>query len=164
MVWFFFNLFSIAYALLIINLPNPTYALHNPLFNSIFNIYLKTSIFFILSHLFVESLNTFLLAKLKLKLKGYYLKLRLLSCIFLSLLINDGIICLAKSFGNFLNIEFFPLFLINLIVTLVCLPITCCIIDKIKKLDKIDIYDQNTQFNFFKFEVQYILSNNKFKH
>ncbi len=163
-IWcgFFFNLLSSCYALLIINLPNPSYALHNPLFNSIFIIYLKTSFFFILSYLLTESFNILLFAKLKLKLNGYHLKLRMLGCVFLSLLINNGILWLAKFFGGVISIEFFTMLLINILITLVCLPVICFIIDKIKKLEKIDIYDLNTQFNFFKFEVQYILSNNKF--
>ena len=163
-IWcgFSFNLLSSCYALLIINLPNPNYALHNPLFNSILLIYLKTSFIFILSYLLTESFNIFLFAKCKLKLNGYHLYPRMGGCIFLSLLINNGILSLAKFFENVISIDFFSMSFIDILITLVCLPVICFIIDKIKKLEKIDIYDLNTQFNFFKFEVQYILSNNKF--
>lgn len=163
-IWcgFFFNLLSLCYALLIINLPNPSYALHNSLFNSIFIIYLKTSFMFILSYLLTETFNIFLFAKFKLKLNGYYLNLRMGGCIFLSLLINNGILSLAKFIGSAISIEFFSMSFIDILITLICLPVICFIIDKIKKLEKVDIYDLNTRFNFFKFEVQYILSNNKF--
>lgn len=163
-IWcgFFFNLLSYSYALLTIKLPTPSYALHNPLFNSIFIIYLNNSFFFMISYLVTESFNIFLFAKLKLKLNGYYSKLRMAGCVFLSFFINNSILSLARFFGSKICLEFFIMSFINLLITLVCLPIICFIIDKVKNLEKIDIYDLNTQFNFFKFEVQYVLSNNKF--
>jgi hypothetical protein len=45
---------------------------------------------------------------------------------------------------------------------LISLPIIIFLIEKVKKIEAIDIYDQNTQFNFFKFEVNYIPKNNGF--
>ena len=33
---------------------------------------------------------------------------------------------------------------------------------KIKKYEQIDIYDINTKFNMFKFEINYTVENNKF--
>ena len=36
------------------------------------------------------------------------------------------------------------------------------LIEIVKKIEEIDIYDQNTQFNFFRFEVNYIARNNGF--
>ncbi|TLY48270.1 MAG: VUT family protein [Gammaproteobacteria bacterium] len=136
-IWcgFFFNLLSFSYALLIINLPSPSYALHNPLFNSIIITYLKTSFFFILSHLIAESLNIFFLAKLKLKLNGYYLKLRLLVCVLLSLLINNTILFFAKYISSPIHLQFFPTLLIDILITLPILPVICFFIEKVKKLE-----------------------------
>ena len=163
-IWcgFFFNLLSILYGLLTINLPNPSYALYNNLYNSIISTYLKTSFFFILGHLLAESFNVLLFAKLKLKLKGDYLKLRILGSVLFSLFINDFILGFANYFRSLIHIDFFSIVFVNTLTTFICLPVICYIIDKVKKLEKIDIYDQNTQFNFFKVEVQYILSNNKY--
>lgn len=165
-IWcgFIFNILSIFYALVIINLPNPDYAIHNLLFDSIFNTYLKTSFFFILSHLFAESLLIFFIAKIKLKFKGYFLKIRLFSCVFFCLFFSDTLLCFAKNFGSLIHLEFSSMLFINTIITLIYLPVVCYIIAIIKKIEKIDIYDLNTRFNFFKFDVHYILSNNKFKN
>lgn len=160
MVRFFFNLLSMSYALLVINLPSPSYALHNSLFNS--TTYLKTSFFFMLSYLIIEPFNVFFFSKLKLKLKGNYLKLRLLSCVFLSLIINNIILYFFSYIFSSMPIQFFSMLFVNALITLISLPIICYLIDKVKKLERIDIYDQNTQFNFFKFEVQYAHSNNEF--
>lgn len=117
-----------------------------------------------LSYLIAESFNIFLLAKLKLKLTGNYLKLRLLSCVFLSLVLNHIILYLTQYINNVIHIQIFSMLFISALITLITLPVICFFIEKVKKLEKIDIYDQSTQFNFFKFEVQYILSNNRFNN
>jgi len=163
-VWcgFLFNIFSVFYAIFIINLPSPSYAVHNTLFNSIIVAYLKTSVLFMLSYLMAAFLNIFLFAKLKLKLNGNHLKFRLLGCVMLATIINSLILQLSTYYGSLVNIQFFASLFINALLTLICLPVFTFCIEKIKKLEKIDIYDQNTQFNFFKFEVNYILNNNGF--
>lgn len=163
-IWcgFFFNMLSVFYAVFIINLPNPSYAVHNMLFNLIMVAYLKTSVMFMLSYLMTAPFNIFLLAKLKLKLNGKHLKFRLLVCVMLTTFINILILHLSEYNGSLINIQFISSLFISALLTLICLPVITFCIEKVKKLEKIDIYDQNTQFNFFKFEVKYILNNNGF--
>lgn len=163
-IWcgFFFNILSVFYAIFIINLPSPSYAVHNTLFNSIMIAYLKTSVSFMLDYLMATSCNIFLFAKLKLKLNGNHLKFRLLVCVMLATIINSLILHLSTYYDSLINIQFIASLFINTLLILICLPVFTFCIEKVKKLEKIDIYDQNTQFNFFKFEVKYILNNNGF--
>lgn len=163
-IWcgFFFYILSGFYALFIINLPSPCYAVHNPLFNLIIIAYLKTSAMFIISYLMTAPFTIFLLAKLKLKLNGNHLKFRLLFCVLLTTFLNGLILYLSKYYDSLINVQFISSQLISVLLILVFLPVVTFFIKKVKKLEKIDIYDQNTQFNFFKFEVKYILNNNRF--
>ena len=47
-------------------------------------------------------------------------------------------------------------------IAIIILPIAVYLIKKVKQIEQIDIYDQNTRFNIFKFEVNYIDENNEF--
>lgn len=163
-VWcgFFFNMLSIFYALFIINLPSPCYAIHNIAFNSILTSYLKSSFIFILSYYIAEPFNIVLLAKLKLKLHGYYMKFRLIISVLFSIIISSIIFNFISTYGNFIDLKFISTVFISLLILLITFPIMIYLIDNVKKIEAIDIYDQNTQFNFFKFEVNYIPRNNGF--
>ncbi|WP_422395900.1 VUT family protein [Rickettsiella endosymbiont of Xylota segnis] len=163
-IWcgFFFNILSVFYTLFIINLSSPLYAVHNTLFNLILVDYLKTSIMYMLSYLMTAPFNIFLLATLKLKLNGKHLKFRLLVCVMLTAFINGLILHLSEYHGSIINAHFISSLFISALLTLICLPVITFCIEKVKKVEKLDIYDQNTQFNFFKFEVKYILNNNRF--
>lgn len=163
-VWcgFFFNMLSIFYALFIINLPSPSYAIHNMTFNSIITTYLKGSFVFMMSYFVVEPFNIFILAKLKLKLSGYYMKLRLLISVLFSIIIGGTIFNHIKFYGPFFDIKLIPATFISVLTLLITLPIIIYLIEKVKKMEEIDIYDQNTKFNFFKLEVNYIPINNEF--
>lgn len=163
-VWcgFFFNILSIFYALFIINLPSPCYAIHNMTFNSIISSYLKSSFIFMLSYFVAEPFNILLLAKLKLKLSGYYMKLRLLIPVIFSIIISGSIFSLINTYAALMNQKFISNAFISILTLLIILPIMIYLIEIVKKIEEIDIYDQNTQFNFFRFEVNYIARNNGF--
>ncbi|WP_342220523.1 VUT family protein [Rickettsiella endosymbiont of Miltochrista miniata] len=165
-VWcgFFFNMLSIFYALFIINLPSPSYAVHNLTFNSILTTYLKSSFIFMLSYYVAEPFNIFFLAKLKLRLNGYYIKFRLAISVLFSMVISGTIFNLINYNEAFIDLKFISTAFISVLTLLISLPFIIFLIEKVKKIETIDIYDQNTQFNFFKFEVNYIPGNNGFNN
>lgn len=115
-----------------------------------------------LSYFVAEPFNILLLAKLKLKLNGYYMKLRLLIPVIFSIIISGSIFSLIKTYAALMNQKFISNAFISLLTLLIILPLMIYLIEIVKKIEEIDIYDQNTQFNFFRFEVNYIARNNGF--
>lgn len=115
-----------------------------------------------ISYFVAEPFNIFLLAKLKLKLHGYYLKLRLAISVLFSLIISGTIFNLINNYGAIIDLKLISTAFITTLTLLLALPIIIYLIEKVKKIEEIDIYDQNTLFNFFKLDVNYIPRNNGF--
>lgn len=159
---FLFNVLSILFGSWVIYLPSPNYAVHNSLFDSVITTYLKNIYIFFISYFIIEPFNIFFLAKSKSYMNGYHMKLRLGLSAILSMIIILVIFSILKLNGPVLTIELIPTSLIITIIMLFFLLIFSYFVKKIKQLEKIDIYDNNTQFNFFKFEIKYINKNNKF--
>jgi uncharacterized integral membrane protein (TIGR00697 family) len=163
-VWygFSFNILSILYGLWIIHLPSPSYAVNNSLFDSVITSYLKNVFIFIISYFTVEPFNIFFLAKLKLNLNGHYMKVRLALASLFSIIMSGTIFNLIRFYVPLIYIKLMPTLFITMTIAIIILPIAVYLIKKVKQIEQIDIYDQNTRFNIFKFEVNYIDENNEF--
>lgn len=163
-IWYglLFNVLSILYGLWVIYLPSPNYAVHNSLFDSVITTYLKSVYIFVISYFIAEPFNIFFLAKLKLSMNGYYMKLRLVISTILSMTITGIIFNFIASYDKLINIKLMPTIFMATMTIMLAFPILSYLIEKIKQFEEIDIYDQNTQFNFFKFEVKYRDENNEF--
>lgn len=150
-VWcgFFFNMLSIFYALFIINLPSPSYAVHNLTFNLILTTYLKSSFIFMLSYYVAEPFNIFFLAKLKLTLNGYYIKFRLAISVLFSIIISGTIFNFINYNEAFIDLKFISTAFISVLTLLISLPFIIFLIEKVKKIVTIDIYMTKTHSLIF---------------
>ena len=69
---------------------------------------------------------------------------------------------LIRFYVPLIYIKLMPTLFITMTIAIIILPIAVYLIKKVKQIEQIDIYDQNTRFNIFKFEVNYIDENNEF--
>lgn len=163
-VWcgFLFNLLFIVYGQAVIYMPSPNYSVANPLFDKLIAIHLKGSLISITSYFTVEPLNLFFLAKLKTYMDGYCMKLRFVLITSLSVIFSKIIFNLIKFQESLFLIKLLSALIFTGITIIVSSPILVYLAKKIKKYEQIDIYDINTKFNMFKFEINYTVENNKF--
>ena len=164
---FLFNIIFIVYGQIVIHMPSPGY----PTSNAIFDELLKTNIRVIIasgmSYIISEPLNSFVMAKLKIKMKGKFIGIRFLSSTIVASCIDSFIFgCIAfynvMSNSNLLNL-IFTMWLIKVVIEIIGLPISIKTAKKLKKIDKIDIYDKRTNFSLLKLDTNYIDADNEFR-
>ena len=101
-------------------------------------------------------LNSFVLAKLKIKTKGEKLWLRLIGSTLVGELFDTVVFALV-AFGGILQGTGMLYILIGWLfktgVEVVCLLITYRVIAKIKQIENIDTYDNKTDFTIFRVDV-----------
>ena len=102
-------------------------------------------------------LNSFVLAKLKVKMKGEKLWLRLISSTFVGEFFDTVVFALV-AFGGILQGEGMLVYILigwlfKTGVEVVCLPITYRVIAKMKQIEKVDIYDDKTDFTIFRVDL-----------
>lgn len=163
-----FNILFLIYGQVLIHLPSPASAINNPAFDKL----LSMNIFIILgsfaSYIISEPINSYIVAKLKVKLRGQYLGLRFA----LSTIIAIGIDSILFSFiayFNVLNIKEIlsligMLWLIKTSVAAVGLPFSIRYAKKLKEIEQLDIYDKTTNFNILSLDANYSSNDNGFGH
>ncbi len=168
-IWtgFLFNGLFLAYGELVTHLPSPDFATNNHIFDQIISINARIAIASALSYSISEPLNSMILAKMKIRTKGQYMSLRFI----VSTIIASGIDSLC--FANFAFYGTMPIpALITLIFTMwiikvgtefIGLPISINLAKKIKKLEQIDIYDEQTSFNLFSLDTEYQVEQNHYQ-
>jgi len=105
------------------------------------------------AYLFGEFMNSFILAKLKIKTKGKALWLRLISSTFVGELIDTTIFAFI-AFGGIImgwNMVIYILagWLFKVGVEVILLPVTYPVIGWLKKRENVDYYDKKTKFTPF---------------
>jgi uncharacterized integral membrane protein (TIGR00697 family) len=105
------------------------------------------------AYFFGEFLNAMVLAKLKVKTKGKYLFLRIISSTAVGAGIDTTIFC-HIAFWNVLPAQIiWKLYLFKLTYEVVMLPVTYSITAFLKKIDNIDYYDTHTNFTPFSLQL-----------
>lgn len=163
---FFFNLLFIVYGYAVTHMPSPSYAVNN----GIFDLILTTNFWIIFasfsSYVVSEPINSFIVAKLKIKMKGQYMGIRfLLSTLFAAGL--DSLIFGGFAFYwtmNLSNLAFFILtmWFIKVCIEFMLLPFSIRLAKFLKKSEKLDIYDHRTNFKLNSFDIDYTTKDNKF--
>lgn len=169
-IWtgFLFNFLFIIYGQVIIHLPSPDYALvTNTSFDNLLQFNSRIILASTLSYLCSEPLNSYLMAKLKLKTKGKYMSLRfVLSTVIASFFDSFifGTLAFAGTMTNTNLLKFnITMWLIKVGIEVLGLPISIKLAYRLKRYEKLDIYDSRTNFNLFRLEADYSLQNNRYK-
>lgn len=169
-IWsgFLFNFIFIAYGQLVIHLPSPDYALNtNNNFDSLLGFNIRIILASTFSYFCAEPLNSYLMAKLKLKTKGKYISFRFVASTFTASFF-DSFIFRSLAFGGTMpnhDLIYFnaTMWLIKVMIEIIGLPISIHLAKSLKKHEGLDMYDTGTRFNIFSLDTSYNNSNNHFR-
>ncbi len=160
-IWcgFLFNMIFISYGQFIIQLPNPDYPSNNALFDTLLQVNSRVIIASMISYLVSESVNSYSVAKFKIKLKGRYVALRFIFSSIIASGVDSVIFTVLAFFGtvsmpNLINL-ILTMFLIKSVIEIIGLPFSISLASKLKQIENIDIYDKRTSFNLFSLNVDY---------
>lgn len=169
-IWaaFLFNVLFILFGQLVIHLPTPAFASEN---NAAFDKLLSVNFWIVCgsfaSYVISEPLNSYMVAKLKIILKGKYIGLRFLSStIFAALL--DSVLFISIAFHGLIDPHHLVTMMLNIwiiktLVELIGLPFSIRITKWLKNEERLDIYDYKTNFNPFSLDIEYDNTNNQYK-
>ncbi len=102
-----------------------------------------------------EFSNSYILAKIKVWMKGKYLFVRTIGSTIVGEFFDTIIFVLIAFYGIFPNNVLLIIIISNYIfkvwIEVLFTPITYWVVGKLKKIENIDFYDEKTNFNPFKF-------------
>lgn len=168
-IWcgFLFNFIFIVYGQIVIHLPSPDYAVaNNNKFADILGMNARIILASMISYLCSEPLNSFIMAKLKMKFSGHLLALRFVA----STLIASGadsFIFGTLAFGGLMSQKELLLLIVTMwgfkvVIEIFGLPISLYLTSWLKKSENLDIYDYKTNFNLFSLTVNYTEKENRY--
>lgn len=167
-IWcgFLFNAIFLIYSQVVIHLPSPNYPTNNALFDTILSTNARIIIASTLSYFCSEPLNSFILAKLKIKTQGRYMGLRfvmstIIASGFDSLLFGTFAFYQTMSNHHLINL-IGTMWLIKVLIEIVGLPLSLYLAKKLKNLEKADIYDSETRFTLFSLNTDYANKDNRY--
>lgn len=127
-------------------------------FESILGFFPRIVLASLCAYLVGEFLNSYVLAKLKIRTKGKKLWLRLIGSTFVGEFFDTLVFSLI-AFGGILTtndmIKFIAIgWIFKTAVEVIMLPVTYSVVNFLKKREKIDAYDKKTNFNPLKISLQ----------
>lgn len=167
-IWcgFIFNLFFILYGQLVIHMPNPNFTTNNAIFDTLLTINSRIIFASFVSYLISESFNSYLIAKTKIKTQGRYMGGRFLLATFLASGLDSVIFTTIAFYKTIPDSDFITMMItmwfIKVFIELCGLSLSINLVNKLKKIERIDIYDKKTKFNLFRFDLDYIQQENEF--
>lgn len=167
-VWlgFSFSALFILYGQLVIHMPNPNFPTHNDIFTTLFSLDQRIIFASAVSYLCSEPLNSYVLAKLKIKTNGRFMSLRFVASTLAASCADSFIFGSIAFYGLISNKDLIALILTMWLVKVtieVCgLPISLHLARLLKKAEQLDIYDLGTKFNLFSLSSVYTSKQNKF--
>ena len=167
-IWcgFMFNVFFILYGQIVIHMPNPNFATNNALFDTLLATNFRIILASFISYLLSESLNSYLIAKTKIRVRGKYMASRFFLSSFLASGLDSMIftmIAFYKSIPDSVLITMMvTMWFIKVFMELCGLPLSVNLVNKLKRIEEIDIYDKKTKFNLFRFDLDYVEQENEF--
>ncbi len=168
-IWcgFLFNIIFILYAQIIIHLPSPDYAEHNVIFDTLLTMNIRIIIASIISYFASEPLNSYVMAKLKIKMHGRLLGVRFVASTFIASGVDSFIFGGLAFYGLMSNSNLILLILtmwfIKVAIEIIGLPISTRLTKKLKSMEELDIYDTKTNFTIFSLNAAYKGSDNAFE-
>ncbi|MBS0351645.1 MAG: queuosine precursor transporter [Proteobacteria bacterium] len=161
-----FNIIFWGYGQLIIHLPSPAYSVDNAAFDKFLAVDGRVIAGSFIAYLISEPLNSFILAKIKVWMKGEYMGIRFVASTVLAAGLDTlffTFIAFYKSLGiDNLLVLGFNIWVFKVAIEILGLPISIRLAKFIKKKEEVDMYDTHTQFNIFKLESKYQAGDNKY--
>ncbi len=168
-IWtgFLFNFIFIAYGQLVVHLPSPSYALAtNNSFDTLLSFNARIIIASTISYLCAEPLNSYIMARLKLKTLGKYMSVRFVSSTIIASLFDSfvfGTLAFAGTMPVHDLIKFnLTMWGIKVFIEVCGLPLSVKLANKLKQHEQLDMYDDGTKFNLFSLEANYSAKNNHY--
>lgn len=138
-------------------LPAADYYTDQAAFDAVLGFFPRIVLASLLAYLVGSFVNSFILAKLKVKFAGRKLWLRLIGSTFVGQLLDTTVFGLVAFAGIFTAPDMVKFILIGWLfktgVEVVMLPVTYRVVAFLKKREKVDAYDKKTDFNPLKVSV-----------
>ncbi len=155
-----FNFAFLVYAQIVVHFPSPGYAIGtNAKFDSLMGFNIRIIIASTLSYLLSEPVNSYIMARLKIKTKGKYMSFRFVFSTFIASFFDSFIFGTIAFYGIIPGVELIKfnaaMWLIKVAVEVFGLVFSLKLAKMLKNFERIDIYDINTNFNLFKLEATY---------
>lgn len=167
-IWcgFLFNALFIVYGQLVIHMPSPDFPTNNEMFDTLLATNTRIIIASGISYLISEPLNSFTMAKLKIKMRGRYLGIRFISSTIVASGVDSFIFGVIAFYATMSNANLVSLILtmwfIKVVIEMMGLPISIRLAKELKGTEKLDIYDIRTNFNLFSLDASYTEKDNGF--
>lgn len=160
-----FNFIFILYGQIVVNFPSPAYALANNIkFDSLIGFNFRIIIASTLSYLMSEPINSYIMAKLKIKTKGKYMSFRFVASTFIASFFDSFIFGTIAFYGIIPGLELIKfnaaMWLIKVAVEVIGLAFSLKLAKKLKEYESLDMYDHKTNFSIFKFDAAYSQDSN----
>lgn len=150
-------LLAVASFTIVQHLPAATDWPNQEAYESILGFFPRIVLASLIAYLFGEFINSFVLAKMKLKTKGKYLGMRLIASTVVGQFFDTIVFALIAFGGILTGWDMYKFILIGwgfkVGVEIVCLPITYTVVNKLKKIEKSDAYDKKTNFTPLKISL-----------
>lgn len=168
-IWLAFacNLVFWLYGQFVIHLPSPQYALaNNHRFDLLLHAEGRIALASFVAYFIAEPFNALLVAKSKIWLKGRFMTIRFLGANCLASAIGSAVFTVIAFMGAMPNWDLwvlaFTMWLIKVVLEAIFLPISVGVASKLKRIEKVDIYDKYTQFSLFRLNTNYQVDDNHF--
>lgn len=168
-IWlgFIFNMLFLIYGQLVVHLPSPSFPNHNAEFDDLLHADFRVIIASFCSYLVAEPINSWIIAKLKMRMQGRYMAVRFLSSTLCASLLDSSIFSVVAFMGVMSNQDLialiFTMWFIKIVIETIGLPVSTKLAKKLKQTEQLDIYDSNTKFNLLSFDGDYEASANHYK-
>lgn len=161
-----YNFIFILYGQLITHLPSPNFPTHNALFDELIRINTRIILASAISYLCSEPLNSLILAKLKIKTQGRLMGLRFVSSTVIASAVDSIVFSMVAFYGTMSNDNLYlmitSMWSIKVGIEILGLPISLYLANKLKQIDRIDMYDKHTNFNLFSLNTEYPVADNAY--
>ncbi|MGQ3892595.1 queuosine precursor transporter [Legionella sp. CNM-4043-24] len=163
----FFNVIFILYGKILTLMPSPDFPNNNEALDKLINMNFWIIVASFISYIVAEPLNSYLVAKLKIKMQGKYTGFRFIASTIIASSIDTPLFVLI-AFHKTLTFETMSTMIVSVwfikcLVEIGLLPFSIKLTQIIKDKEKINIYDINTDFAPFSIDVTYSAENNKYE-
>lgn len=165
---FIFNLLFLCFGQIVIHIPSPSFNLEQAkAFDNIMALNARIVVGSCAGYILSEPINSYIVAKLKILFKGNYMAIRFVLSTITAAAVDSCIFIFTAFYGEHTFAHCLTLvlniWLIKSFVELAVLPLSIRITKRLKEIEKLDIYDYDTNFNPLLLDMQYPISNNHYK-